>query len=146
MISTMWCYQLIDNKFFQDQEIDFNEIIHGRSLVTLIEGNKIEEKPIYLRTRPYLKPNKFDSVGVRTSNYKYFRSAHNPKENVHLYDLKNDPDENNNIAKTNKKLVTKFENLLVEMQKYDSPQYEDEENTEDLNEVEYELKKMGYVE
>jgi len=126
-------------------EINFNQIIHGRSLVTLIQGNKIEEKPIYLRTRPYLKPNKFDSVGVRTSNYKYFRSAHNPKENVHLYDLKNDPHENNNIAKINKKIVEEFEDLLVEMRKYSSTQCKDEENPEESSKIEYELKKMGYI-
>ena len=126
-------------------EINFNQIIHGRSLVTLIQGNKIEEKPIYLRTRPYLKPNKLDSIGVRSSNYKYFRSAHDPKENVHLYDLKNDPHENNNIAKINKKIVEEFEDLLVEMRKYSSTQCKDEENPEESSKIEYELKKMGYI-
>ena len=52
--------------------INLNQSIHGRNLVPLIEGNKIEEKPIYLRTRPYMDPksNKRDLVGIRTSNYK----------------------------------------------------------------------------
>ena len=104
---------------------------------------------MYLRTRPHIdpKPDELDSVGIRTSNYKYFRSTHNAKERVHLYDLKNDPYENNNIAETNKKLVTKFENLVVEMSKDSFSQYPDEENTEELSsdEIEYELKKLGYV-
>ena len=129
--------------------IDLNHAIHGRSLIPLSEGKIIEEKPMYLRTRPYIdpKPNKRDSVGIRTSNYKYFRSAYNAKENVHLYDLKNDPYENNNIAETNKKLVTQFEKLLLEIPKNSFSQYADKENTEELasDEIEYELKRMGYV-
>ena len=129
--------------------INLNHTIHGRSLVPLIEGNKIEEKPMYLRTRPHIdpKPDKLDSVGIRTSNYKYFRSTHDAKESVHLYDLKNDPYENNNIAETNKKLVAEFENLVLEMSKDSFSQYPDEENTEELSsdEIEYELKKLGYV-
>jgi len=127
--------------------INLNQAIHGRSLVPLIEGNKIEEKPIYLRTRLSLdpKPNERDSVGIRTINYKYFRSAYNANENIHLYDLKNDPYENSNIMKTNKKLVTQFEKTLLEMQKNDFSEYVDEEDTEELKEIEYELRKMGYV-
>ena len=127
--------------------INLNQTIHGRSLVPLIEGNKIEEKPIYLRTRLSLdpKPNERDSVGIRTINYKYFRSAYNANENIHLYDLKNDPYENSNIMKTNKKLVTQFEKTLLEMQKNDFSEYVDEEDTEELKEIEYELRKMGYV-
>ena len=129
--------------------IDLNHAIHGRSLIPLSEGKKIEEKPMYLRTRPYIdpKPDERDSVGIRTSNYKYFRSAYNAKENVHLYDLKNDPYENNNIAETNKELVTQFEKLLLEIPKNSFSQYADKENTEELasDEIEYELKRMGYV-
>ena len=129
--------------------IDLNHAIHGRSLIPLSEGKKIEEKPMYLRTRPYIdpKPDERDSVGIRTSNYKYFRSAYDAKENVHLYDLKNDPYENNNIAETNKELVTQFEKLLLEIPKNSFSQYADKENTEELasDEIEYELKRMGYV-
>ena len=129
--------------------IDLNHAIHGRSLIPLSEGKKIEEKPMYLRTRPYIdpKPDERDSVGIRTSNYKYFRSAYDAKENVHLYDLKNDPYENNNIAETNKELVTEFEKLLLEIPKNSFSQYADKENTEELasDEIEYELKRMGNV-
>ena len=127
--------------------IKLNQTVDGRSLVPLTEGNKIEEKPMYLRTRLSIdpEPNERDSVGIRTSNYKYFRSAHNANENIHLYDLKNDPYENSNIMKTNKKLVTQFEKTLLEMQKNDFSEYVDEEDTEELKEIEYELRKMGYM-
>jgi arylsulfatase A-like enzyme len=128
--------------------INLNHKINGRNLLPLIQGNSIKENPIYLRTRPYIdsKLDKRDSVGIRTSNYKYFRSIHNPKDSVHLYDLKNDPYENNNIAETNKELVDKLEELLLEIQENDFSE-NNGENVEELthDEIEYELKKMGYV-
>tara|TARA_B100000949_G_scaffold45907_1_gene39695 strand:+ start:3284 stop:4666 length:1383 start_codon:yes stop_codon:yes gene_type:complete len=126
-------------------KINFEQTVHGRSLITLIQGNKIEEKPAYLHTTPYQKPHPTDSVGIRTSNYKYFRSSHNIKENVNLYDLKNDPFENNNIAETNVELVKQFEKILTEMQNDNTSQDENQENTEEQQKIEFELKKMGYI-
>ena len=126
-------------------KINFDQQIHGRSLVPIIQGNKFEEKPAYLHTMPYEKPHPTDSVGIRTSNYKYFRSSHNPKENVNLYDLKNDPFENNNIAEINGELVTQFERILMQIQGDNFSQDEDEENPEELEKIEFELKKMGYM-
>ena len=127
--------------------INLNQTIHGRSLVPLIEGNKIEEKPIYLRTRPYLdpKPNERDSVGIRTSSYKYFRSAHNANENIHLYDLKNDPYENNNIAQTHKQLVARFENKILELQKDNLSEYKEKIPDKEIEEISNELYKLGYM-
>ena len=127
--------------------INLNQTIHGRSLVPLIEGNKIEEKPIYLRTRPYLdpKPNERDSVGIRTSSYKYFRSTYNAKENVHLYDLENDPYENNNIARSHKQLVVRFENKILELQKDNLSKYKEKIPDEEIEEISNELYKMGYL-
>ena len=127
--------------------INLNQAIHGRSLVSLIEGNKIEEKPIYLRTRPYLdpKPNERDSVGIRTNNYKYFRSAYNAKENVHLYDLENDPYENNNIAQTHEQLVARFENKTLELQKDNLSEYKEKIPDKEIEEISNELYKLGYT-
>ena len=127
--------------------INLNQTIHGRSLVPLIEGNKIEEKPIYLRTRPYLdpKPNERDSVGIRTSSYKYFRSAHNANENIHLYDLKNDPYENNNIAQTHEQLVARFENKTLELQKDNLSEYKEKIPDKEIEEISNELYKLGYM-
>ena len=127
--------------------IKLNQSIHGRNLVPLIEGNKIEEKPIYLRTRPYVdpKPNKRDSVGIRTSNYKYFRSTHNAKENVHLYDLENDPYENNNIARSYEQLVARFENKILELQKDNLSEYKEKIPDKEIKEISNELYKLGYM-
>ena len=127
--------------------IKLNQTVDGRSLVPLTEGNKIEEKPIYLRTRPYVdpKPNKRDSVGIRTSNYKYFRSTYNAKENVHLYDLENDPYENNNIAQTHEQLVARFENKTLELQKDNLSEYKEKIPDKEIEEISNELYKLGYM-
>ena len=127
--------------------IDLNHAIHGRSLIPLSEGKKIEEKPMYLRTRPYIdpKPDERDSVGIRTSNYKYFRSAYDAKENVHLYDLKNDPYENNNIAETNKELVTEFEKKILQLEKDNFSQYDEKIPEKELERISNELKRLGYM-
>ena len=47
------------------------------------------------------------------STYKYYRARKNPKENVTLFDLINDPDEKNNIANSNPDIVKNMEKILV---------------------------------
>ena len=137
----------ISSIIYELLDIQLDRKISGKSLISLDDESSQEENINYLHTMPYQKLTPSDMVGLRTSNYKYFRSAYDAKENVHLYDLKNDPYENNNIAETNKELVTQFEKLLLEIPKNSFSQYADKENTEELasDEIEYELKRMGYV-
>ena len=90
---------------------------------------------------PYQKLSASDMVGLRTDEYKYFRFARNPNENVHLYNLKDDPYENENIAKKNKELILQFEEKISEFEKNDLS----DEGEVSEEEIEYELKKMGYV-
>ena len=117
--------------------------IEGRDLMRIISEKNLKEKPFYIRTRPYIeeKMDKRDCLGIRTDKYKYFRFARNPDENVHLYDLENDPFENTNIAKGNEKLISEFETKISEIEKNEVSN--DDELSEE--EIEYELKKMGYV-
>ena len=74
-----------------------HEKINGQDLISKSGKDSIQ----YLHTMPYQKQSNSDMIGIRTDKYKYFRFARNPDENVHLYDLKNDPFENINIAKGN---------------------------------------------
>ena len=124
-------------------DIKLNHAIGGRDLIRGISEKTLENKPIYIRTRPYIdeKMDKRDSLGLRTDEYKYFRFARNPNENVHLYNLKDDPYENENIAKKNKELILQFEEKISEFEEND---LSDEEEVYE-EEIEYELKKMGYV-
>ena len=71
-----------------------NTKISGKSLVSVTNESSQEENPNYLHTMPYQKPSPLDRIGLRTSKYKYFRAANNANKNINLYDLKNDPQEN----------------------------------------------------
>ena len=123
-------------------ELKYDEkSIDGKSLVPLIEGQKFNELVAYFETNPLLTYDSKDSVGIRTSNYKFFRDKDNPSERVHLYDLKNDPFENDNIFEQNKSLVEKLESQLSNT--FNNEYYLPENEKSEL--IEKELKKLGYV-
>jgi arylsulfatase A-like enzyme len=122
--------------------------IDGRSLLPLIHGEYLPEEPIYLEntifetTTESPKP----SIGLRNSEFKYFRRLNPDDKQIFLFDLINDPLEENNIASLNPKLVQKFEQQLSKkrdllLSKFESPELNEEESKD----VEEELKKLGYI-
>ena len=119
--------------------------ISGKSLVLLANESLQDENPNYLHTMPYQKSSPLDMVGVRTSRYKYFRSAHNANENIHLYDLKNDPYENNNIAQTHKQLVAQLEKKMLKLEKDSLSEYKEEISDKEMERITNELKRLGYI-
>ena len=130
-------YELLD--------IPLDRKINGKSLISLDDKSSQEENPSYLHTMPYQKLSPSDMIGLRTSNYKYFRAARDPKENVNLYDLKNDPYENDNIVKTNKELVTQFEKKILQLEKDNLVEYEERISEKELQRISNELKRLGYM-
>lgn len=122
--------------------------IHGRSFVGLLDGKKLEKMPAYLETTVIetvtVAPKAV--IGIRTDEYKYFRSIKDPKTNVHLYDLTNDPFEDHNIAEKHPKKVEEFENILEEIRKETNlqPEY-DSLNEDEEKELEDQLRKLGYI-
>ena len=123
----------------------FDIKISGESLLSLTNENSQEENPNYLHTMPHQKLSPLDMVGLRTSKYKYFRATRNPKENVNLYDLSNDPYENNNIAQTHKQLVTHLEKKMLELEKDNLSEYDEEISDEEMQKISSELKRLGYI-
>jgi len=119
--------------------------ISGKSLILLTNERSQDENPNYLHTMPFQKLSPLDMVGFRTSKYKYFRAAHNSKEAVQLYDLKNDPYENNNIAQTHKNLVTQFEKKMLELEKNNLSEYEEKISDKEMEIISNELKRLGYI-
>jgi len=120
--------------------------IDGKSLVPLLKGKPSITTPIYLETASVLKDEPLGKmIGVRTSEYKYFRSRKSSNEKIHLYDLKNDPYEENNLAKINPEIVKRMElflsNFLVKSSTNDGGELSDEE----AESIEHELKKLGYM-
>ena len=92
---------------------------HGRSIYPLFESEPVDEKPVYIESCTIKTATKQPRavVGIRTSDFKYFRSIKDSKSNVHLYDLKNDSLEDNNIAIKNPDKVNEMELLLQDIQK-----------------------------
>jgi hypothetical protein len=83
---------------------------------------------------------------VRTSKYKYFRAADNASENINLYDLKKDPQENDNIAKYNPRLIKDMEKILSQMIVSSPENLQNEKMSEDEEEqIKKELAKLGYM-
>ena len=117
----------------------------GRSLIPYFRGDIMEEREVYLHTIPYVEKSIDDKVGIRTPNYKYFRYAREPSENVNLYDLEKDPQENNNIASENPEIVKEMEGILEKLTKNVTID-ESEKLTEDQEKIiEKQLKEMGYI-
>ena len=126
-------------------DIPLDVKISGKSLVSLANESLQEENPNYLHTMPYQKLSPLDMIGLRTSKYKYFRAARNLKENVNLYDLSNDPYENNNIAQTHKQLVVQFEKKILKLEKDNLSEYEEKIPDKEMEEISNELKRLGYM-
>jgi len=95
----------------------FYEKIHGRTLFPYFNNEDLEELPAYLQSTENFSDEKTDTkvIGVRTSNYKYFRDRDDCMKNVHLYDLHSDPLEEKNISANNKSKVNEMERLLTEI-------------------------------
>ena len=121
------------------------EKIHGQNLLPFPQKSSDDESAIYLHTIPYEKTSPEDKVGIRTTKYKYFRNSRDSLIDVNLYNLKNDPQENNNIASENPEIVKSMETLLkkfvLEHEKRSSSEIDDEE----LAKIHDELKNFGYI-
>lgn len=86
--------------------------IDGRSLLAFFSEKQMDDVPVYIETASTNPTNPGTSIGIRTSNYKYFRSR-TGKEKLYLFDLINDPLEKNNIANTRLDLVERMEKILA---------------------------------
>ena len=91
---------------------DKDEKIDGVSLYPLLENRKIDDLIAYMESSPAILIQPTIVIGIRTDKYKYFRNRYDSSKNVHLYDLENDPYEDNNIADRDKKIVEEMEDIL----------------------------------
>jgi arylsulfatase A-like enzyme len=131
-------------------EINFNlKEIQGQSLLPLFKGEKLEELPVLVEAAPN-SPKFFQTniIGVRTSNFKYFRNKYDESADVHLYNLKIDPLEENNIVESNFNTVKKMEEILIKLQNERGFECGKTEQILDIDEekkIEQELRKLGYM-
>ncbi len=120
--------------------IESQEQVDGKSLLPIINGKKLRDSFVYIESSPGIGKGKDKVIGIRSSNFKYFRDLNNTGRVLHLYDLKNDSLEENNIANKSKSVL---KNLEEELLKIRSGSYEKYEN-EISEEVKQVLKELGY--
>lgn len=121
--------------------------VDGRSLVPLIQGKQVDELPSYIENHSKDPKKMGNVIGIRTSKYKYYRSRNNPKKNVVLFDLQNDPSEKINIAMNRPNIVEKMEKMLTEVREDTLPENEIEEmSAEEKRKAMKVLREMGYDE
>ena len=129
--------------------LENEKIGHGISLVPLIKGKKLQELPVFIEYGANMPIFMADTViGIRTSQYKYFRDKDDPKKKVHLFDLENDPLEENNIAEKMTEVVEKMENYLKNLHgdnRFDYEETDEKTDNAEAKKVEMELRKLGYV-
>lgn len=121
-----------------------DNIVDGCSLKPLMEQKEISDLDAYIESPPTIVKNTEKIVGIRTKKFKYIRNLHNKSNDVELYDLENDPFEEENIAKSNKQLIENLENSLQKFFTKKIIQTVDISEEERIR-VEKELKKLGYM-
>ena len=118
----------------------------GQSLFPLINGGTLPEEPAYIESSYSISIKSRDKIGLRTPQFKFFRDADDPAKSIHLYDLKNDPRENDNIAKTNPDISSKMESMLQEILNNSTTKSRDGEFDEkETRAIEDKLKRLGYM-
>ena len=125
--------------------IESKKQVDGRSLLPIINGKKLRDSYVYIESSPGTGKGKGKVIGIRSSNFKYFRDINNTGKVLHLYDLKNDPLEENNIANKSKSVLKNLEEELVKIRSGSYEKYEDETSEEEVKRIEKKLKKLGYV-
>jgi arylsulfatase A-like enzyme len=126
-------------------ELQLNYPIDGISLKPLLQNLYLSELNAYVESSidPFTNNEFSIFTGLRTSKFKFIKSHDNLKKSMFLFDLKNDPQEENNIASTSPDIVNQMENLLMKYRKNKSKSFvTDDEQTAKIKE---ELKKMGYI-
>lgn len=124
-------------------DLKYSDDIDGISLLSLINEKKSFEQPAYIESIPSIEGNDDKKIGIRTSQFKFIRSKKNPSVQE-LYDLSNDPYEENNIASHSRNITDKLNKILNDL--LNKPKYRSEPtDKKDRKKIEDELKKLGYL-
>jgi arylsulfatase A-like enzyme len=86
--------------------------IDGQTLFPQLQGMSFDVSPVYIESTSIIPNTPGLMIGVRTSEYKYFRSRNRQNSNMFLFDLKHDPLEKINIASTSPDIVQSMEKIL----------------------------------
>ncbi len=118
--------------------------LDGISLVSFLQNMPMDEKPIFIQSMPHISKNHDQTIGIRTNDFKYFRNKDDVTD-FELYDLINDPLEENNISENNSEIIHKMERLLQQCLDQKITSNKTILDNEKRKKIEDELKKMGYI-
>jgi len=119
--------------------------IDGTSLLPLMQGKKLEELPAYFESVSKINQELGNSIGIRTSHYKYFRSRNALKKNAFLFDLRRDPNERKNLADEIPDVIDDMENILTKIKNKTYRIKNEEKMTQaDINKAKSILRDLGY--
>jgi len=130
----------------------WEEKVDGVSIYPLLENKKMNDLTAYIESTPGVVIETNNVIGIRTDKYKYFRNRYDSDLDIHLFDLVNDPFEDNNIAEKSKDIVQMMEKNLKEI--IDGFSLEDvcygddemnKQETEEVENVKEIFKAMGYT-
>ena len=121
----------------------------GKSLLPLMLDKTFNEISAFIESTVNLtQAADSNFIGLRTFNFKYFRNRNNYLKDIHLYDLQNDPLEENNIYLKHPEMIEKFENELIEIdknKKFLMKEFTNEIDLEEAKSIEKKLKEAGYI-
>lgn len=129
-------------------DIPIKNPTRGIDLTPLFYDEYFEERPLMVDgSSSELESKISNTIGIRTSKFKYFRDRFDSKKNIHLFDLQNDPLETNNIFEENKSIVDDMESVLKKINVHEDFSFKkinelsknEEEKAKDI------LKKLGYI-
>jgi|TARA_Y100000310_G_scaffold156270_1_gene155702 arylsulfatase A-like enzyme len=130
---------------FELSGITHNQKFDGVSLLPLINNRSFDEIPAYIESVPDMNHERGNAIGIRTSQYKYYRSREDPKQNIFLFNLITDPNEMSNLANKNPDLVKMFEKTLNDIKLNQSPSKNTEKmSDEKIAKAKQILKELGY--
>ena len=125
-------------------EVKLDFATDGISLLPLINGEDVDELPAYIESTPLVQKQTNDVVGIRTSEFKYFRDKDNAKKRIYLFNLKNDPFEEENIAEETPERILEMEKILEQILEQKNGDEGIEFDEDETRAIEEELKKLGY--
>lgn len=120
----------------------------GRSLVPCIRGGKLPDRPVFFEAvgGKHLQEDKL-IAGVRFGNWKFIHAPHSTAFQPELFDLRDDPHEDHNLASARADVVARARELLdVHYREKLSPDSEVKMTAEEEAIVTQRLKELGYIE
>jgi len=92
----------------------------GKNISKIFLNESINELDAYIESGPANEKLQGKSIGIRTPQFKYFRSRFDSKKDVHLYDIQKDENETKNISENQPEIVNLMENKLMKLSELNS--------------------------